>query len=117
MENILDIPFKQKDISRSTYKNRSFSLTTALHFCLLAGIVLIFILITVPSGSLFGSSTDWYCQHVTIADTMRKHFLKTGELFPDWIPLGSGVNLYTLSYYGFLRPDVIISYFFPDIHV
>lgn len=117
MENILGIPFKQKDISRSTYKNRSFSLTTTLHFCLLAGIVLIFILITVPSGSLFGSSTDWYCQHVTIADTMRKHFLKTGELFPDWIPLGSGVNFYALSYYGFLRPDVIISYFFPDIPV
>lgn len=117
MENILGIPFKQKDISCSTYKNRSFSLTTALHFCLLAGIVLVFILISVPGGSLFGSSTDWYCQHVTIADTMRKHFLKTGELFPDWISLGSGVNFYTLSYYGFLRPDVIISYFFPDIPV
>lgn len=91
--------------------------TLLLHFCLLAGAVFLFTEIILPDGRLFGSETDWYCQHVTIADTMRKQFLETGELFPDWSSLGSGTNFYALSYYGFLRPDVLVSYFFPEIPV
>lgn len=85
------------------------------HLCLLAGAVLFLVWITVPKGKLFGSETDWFCQHVTIADTMRKQFLATGQLFPDWSSLGSGTNFYALSYYGFLRPDVLVSCFFPKV--
>lgn len=87
----------------------------AVNYLLLAGAVFLFIWITLPQGKLFGSTTDWYCQHVTIADTMRKQFLETGELLPDWCALGNGTNFYTLSYYGFLRPDVLISFFFPNV--
>ena len=31
--------------------------------------------------------------------------------------LGSGANFYTLSYYGFLRPDVLICYLLPSVPV
>lgn len=86
-----------------------------VHYLFLAAAVFLFIWIILPQEKLFGSTIDWYCQHVTIADTMRKQFLETGELMPDWCSLGSGTNFYTLSYYGFLRPDVLISFFFPDI--
>ena len=90
---------------------------TALHFVLLTAAVLIFVYVSVPQGKLFGSETDWYCQHITIVDTMRKQFYATGNLFPDWTALGSGANFYTLSYYGFLRPDVLICYLLPSVPV
>lgn len=69
----------------------------------------------VPEGSWFGSQTDWYSQHMTIADYMRKNFYATGQLFPDFTGLGGGTNFFSLSYYGFMRPDVLISYLFPGI--
>lgn len=86
-------------------------------FCLflLFGITFLLIALTIPSGKLFGSETDWYCQHITIADYMRKQFLTSGELFPDFANLGGGANFYTLSYYGFFRPDILISYLLPHI--
>ena len=82
---------------------------------LAAGGFLIWLL--VPSGSWFGSETDWYSQHVTIADYMRKNFYATGKLFPDFTGLGGGTDFFSLSYYGFMRPDVLISYLFPHIEV
>lgn len=72
---------------------------------------------SVPEGKLFGSETDWYCQHVTLVDTMHRQFYATRDLFPDWISLGSGTNFYALSYYGFLRPDVLVSYLLPSVPV
>lgn len=80
---------------------------------LAAGGILIWQLI--PSGSWFGSETDWYSQHVTFADYMRKNFYATGKLFPDFTGLGGGTNFFSLSYYGFMRPDVLISYLFPTV--
>ena len=86
-----------------------------LLFLMSAGGFLIWQLI--PEGSWFGSQTDWYSQHMTIADYMRKNFYATGQLFPDFTGLGGGTNFFSLSYYGFMRPDVLISYFFPKVPV
>lgn len=80
-----------------------------------AGGILIWNLI--PDGSWFGSQTDWYSQHITIADYMRKNFYATGQLFPDFTGLGGGTNFFSLSYYGFMRPDVLVSYLFPGIAI
>ena len=44
-------------------------------------------------------------------------YKRQGDLFPDWISLGSGTNFYALSYYGFLRPDVLVSYLLPSVPV
>ena len=48
---------------------------------------------------------------------MRKNFYATGSLFPDFTGLGGGTNFFSLSYYGFMRPDVLISYLFPHVEM
>lgn len=73
------------------------------------------IFLSVPSGSMFGSEVDWLCQHVVIADYMRKQFLSSGSLVPDYMHLGGGGSFFNISYYGFLRPDVLLSCFLPHI--
>ena len=87
----------------------------ALFLLITAGCFMIFFLI--PDGCWFGSETDWYSQHMTIADYMRKNFYATGQLFPDFTGLGGGTNFFSLSYYGFLRPDILLSYLFPAVSV
>lgn len=101
----------------SCNKTSKFTKKNYLHilFLLVAGLFLIWQLI--PDGAWFGSETDWYSQHMTIADYMRKNFYATGQLFPDFTGLGGGTNFFSLSYYGFMRPDVLLSYFFPSVPV
>lgn len=108
---------KSTSFSHPRKNTQVFFPVTALHFIFLTAAVLIFVYFSVPEGKLFGSETDWYCQHVTLVDTMRRQFYATGDLFPDWISLGSGTNFYALSYYGFLRPDVLVSYLLPSVPV
>ena len=64
--------------------NQKPKLTRRSLLCILFlfGAASLLILLTLPSGSMYGSQTDWYCQHVTLADYMRKHFYATGQLFP-----------------------------------
>lgn len=86
-----------------------------IHISVLLVLTSLLIWISVPSGHLFGSNTDWFCQHVKIADYMRTQFYATGHIIPDFSGLGGGSNFFTLSYYGFLRPDVLLSYFLPQV--
>ena len=90
-------------------KPQKFTWRNAITLLLLLTAGSLLILLLIPSGSWFGSETDWYSQHVTIADYMRKNFYATGSLFPDFTGLGGGTNFFSLSYYGFMRPDVLIS--------
>lgn len=70
------------------------------------------------SGTLFGSTTDWLCQHMAFAKTFQENFLATHDLFPDFLAsLGCGQNIYHFSYYGLFRPDVIFAGFFPNIDI
>ncbi|MDO4277111.1 MAG: YfhO family protein [Eubacteriales bacterium] len=96
---------------------RKFTKTNYLHLLILLAAVAVMAAMSVPEGKLYGSTTDWFSQHVTIADYMRKQFYATGNLIPDYSSLGGGGNFYSLSYYGFLRPDILISYFLPHIPV
>ena len=98
-------------------KPQKFTWRNAITLLLLLTAGSILILLLIPSGSWFGSETDWYSQHVTIADYMRKNFYATGSLFPDFTGLGGGTNFFSLSYYGFMRPDVLISYLFPHVEM
>ena len=90
---------------------------TVLHLLLLAAVGLGLVGLMVPPDRMFGSSMDWYSQHVTIVDAMRKEFYASGNLLPDWTPFGSGSNFFSFSYYGFLRPDVLLSFALPDVAV
>ena len=98
-------------------KPQKFTWRNAITLLLLLTAGSILILLLIPSGSWFGSETDWYSQLVTIADYMRKNFYATGSLFPDFTGLGGGTNFFSLSYYGFMRPDVLISYLFPHVEM
>lgn len=78
---------------------------------------LFFILInlTVPEGAVFGSHTDWLSQHASLAETIRDACLEQHTLLPSWIELGGGSNGYQFSYYGFLRPDILIGCLLPQV--
>lgn len=73
------------------------------------------IILMVPSGCVFGSHTDWLNQHVTLAETIRRACLEQHTLLPGWLELGGGANGYQFSYYGYLRPDIIIGCLLPRI--
>lgn len=82
---------------------------------LLAGLLTIFILLTVPNGYLYGSYTDWLSQHVRLAETIRSACLEQHTLTPAFLPIGGGSNGYLFSYYGYLRPDILIGCLFPSV--
>lgn len=67
-------------------------------------------------GYQYGSSIDWFKQHVTFASQFRQNFYETGNLFPDinWNN-GCGMNMFSVSYYGLLNPIILLSYLFPFI--
>lgn len=75
----------------------------------------VLIILMVPTGCVFGSHTDWLNQHVTLAETIRRACLEQHTLLPDWLELGGGANGYQFSYYGYLRPDIIIGCLLPRI--
>ena len=78
-------------------------------FCIL------YLLIT-KGKYLFASTTDFKTQHYLIPEYFRTLFYKTFDLFPDFaFNLSGGVNIYYLSYYGFLSPLFLISYFLPFV--
>lgn len=65
---------------------------------------------------LFGSTKDWNQQHYLIPEYFRNLFYENFDLFPDFaFNLGSGQNIYNFSYYGFLNPIILVSYFLPFI--
>ena len=77
--------------------------------------ILIYTCIT-KNNYIFASKIDFSIQHYVIPEYFRNLFYQTKDIFPDFAPnLGSGQNIYYLSYYGLLNPIIIISYFFPKI--
>ena len=75
--------------------------------CLL-GLVCIALVLLLTSN-VFGNTIDWYSQHVVIADALRHAIRSEGTLFPTYIKeLMGGGNIYHFSYYGYLRPDILI---------
>lgn len=76
--------------------------------CLLGllSIVSVFLLTT----HVFGNRIDWYSQHVVIGDALRHAIRSEGTLFPTYIKeLMGGGNIYHFSYYGYLRPDILLN--------
>ena len=66
----------------------------------------------VSTYSMYGSKLDWLAQHVSLAD----YFRQTKQLLPDSFEnLQGQTNAFSFSYYGLLRPDVLISYLFPNV--
>lgn len=77
--------------------------------------LIIYIIIT-RDNQLFASQIDFKYQHYLIPEYFRTLFYDTRDLFPDFaLNLGSGQNIYYLSYYGLLNPFILLSYLFPKI--
>ncbi len=73
-------------------------------------------LYTIKGTYLFGSSTDWYSQHMAIPEYFRTLFYNTKDLLPDFaLNIGNGQNIYNFSYYGLLSPYILISFLLPWI--
>lgn len=87
-------------------------------YIFLTCLVLVMIVVIIPPQNIFGSNTDWLSQHVNIADSLRKLILDSNSIFPDFVfNLGAGQNIYNFSYYGLLRPDILISYLIPFVEM
>ncbi|MDE5777154.1 MAG: YfhO family protein [Lachnospiraceae bacterium] len=88
-----------------------------LRHLILTLVILVVLLIPMPLGSIFGSEGDWISQHVSVAESLRQAMREQKTLIPQWIGLGGGSSVYDFSYYGLLRPDVVISCFFPQVEM
>lgn len=75
----------------------------------------LFIFLIIPKGFAYGSAVDWLSQHTALAETIRTACVEQGTLLPQFLPLGGGSNGFEFSYYGYLRPDIVIGCLFPQI--
>ena len=79
--------------------------------------IIIYLFLT-KNNSLFASNIDFKYQHYLIPEYFRTLFFSTNDPFPDFaFNLGSGQNIYYLSYYGLYNPYILISYLFPHVKI
>lgn len=83
-----------------------------IYICLFITVLLI---LSVPFDYLFGSNTDWFNQHVSIAEQIRQACIENHTLLPDYSYLGGGSNQFMFAYYGLLRFDVLVSLALPMV--
>lgn len=81
----------------------------------LAGLFLLLVRLSLPAGCVYGSNTDWLSQHTALAETIRTAMLEQKSLMPSFLPLGGGSNGFQFSYYGYLRPDILIGCLLPAV--
>lgn len=88
-------------------------------FCILGGLLVIVwcaaILLIVPQEGVYGSTIDWLSQHVPLAETIRDACISQKTLLPAFLPLGGTSNGFDFSYYGFLRPDILVGILLPKV--
>ena len=82
---------------------------------LLTGLVAALLFLTLPKGMVYGSNMDWLSQHAALAETIRDACRAQQTLLPQILPLGGGANGFEFSYYGFLRPDILIGCLLPGV--
>lgn len=92
-----------------------FSKENILTLLIYTTIFIVFFLI-LTNNHTYGSKLDFQNQHFLIPEYFRTNFYANHDLLPDFaFNLGSGQNIYYLSYYGLLSPIILISYLFPNI--
>ncbi len=90
-------------------------LQTVIFTGILVAVFVLLIRLIWPEGCFYGSTTDWYSQHVTLAETIRKVCIQEKTLAPSWISLGGGSNGFQFAYYGYYRPDIILGCLLPQV--
>ncbi|MFV0274719.1 MAG: YfhO family protein [Bacilli bacterium] len=80
---------------------------------ILSSIIIIFIIFVLSMDVSFASSVDYSVQHVHFFDYLREQIINTKSIFLKFAPnLGSGQNIYNISYYGLLSPYLLLSIIF-----
>lgn len=82
---------------------------------LLTGLFALLIRLSLPAGCVYGSTTDWLSQHTALAETIRTAMLEQKTLLPTYLSLGGGSNGFQFSYYGYLRPDILLGCLLPAV--
>lgn len=105
-------------LSRRTGKEKAAAVCGRIFpYVLLSVFTLSLCLLPIPADALFGSEGDWYSQHVGAAENLRQMMLETGSIFPQYSVSGGGCSIYDYAYYGFFRPDVLLSCLMPEIEM
>lgn len=81
----------------------------------LTGLFVLLVRLSLPAGCVYGSNTDWLSQHTALAETIRTAMLEQKSLMPSFLPLGGGSNGFQFSYYGYLRPDILMGCLLPAV--
>lgn len=85
------------------------------YLCIIT-LISILLISFLTSTSLFGNKIDWYSQHVVIGDALRHAIRQEGTLLPTYMKqIMGGGNIYHFSYYGYLRPDILIGALFINV--
>lgn len=95
---------------------KSFKKRDYVYIFLIVVIFLGMVLAITHNTYMYGSTLDWYGEHISIPEYFRTLFYHTKDLFPDFaFNIGGGQNIYNLSYYGLLSPIILISYLMPKV--
>ena len=103
--------YKQSSLLAGTEqkrKNRNLMLQNVVFTGILVAVFFLLIGLILPEGCFYGSTIDWYDQHVTLAETIRRTCIEEKTLAPAWMTLGGGSNGFQFAYYGYFRPDIIL---------
>ena len=93
----------------------AFGMKRKIHLTILV-IVPILLIGCLSHGYWFGSRVDWLNQHIVFPDYYRHMVWKYHTLWPEYYPhLQAGSNAFAFSYYGFMRPDVLLSILLPQV--
>ena len=96
-------------------KNRNLMLQNVVFTGILVAVFFLLIGLILPEGCFYGSTIDWYDQHVTLAETIRRTCIEEKTLAPAWMTLGGGSNGFQFAYYGYFRPDIILGCLLPRV--
>lgn len=100
---------------KMTEQRKKNLIQTMIYTSILIAVFVCLIGLILPKGCFYGSTTDWYNQHVTLAETIRKVCLQEKTLAPAWMTLGGGSNGFQFAYYGYYRPDIILGCLLPQV--
>ena len=110
--------YKQSSLLAGTEqkrKNRNLMLQNVVFTGILVAVFFLLIGLILPEGCFYGSTIDWYDQHVTLAETIRRTCIEEKTLAPAWMTLGGGSNGFQFAYYGYFRPDIILGCLLPRV--
>lgn len=108
-------PFRPDRKHAEGRKMKVFLKRHKFYLLLLTAVFFALIYLFIPENSVFGSNTDWMSQHAVLAETLRDACIEQKTILPDFLWLGGGSNSYQFSYYGYLRPDILLGCLLPQI--